>query len=151
MYVHGLLFKSEKLSYICLYHLAGKETPHEGTWKHSPSHNWFLIIFDLFPLLVLNSSHTLVLVCKWFHSLNINDIWSCEFWRINSKKLTDPECISNILTNHSLLTSLISHSLTQYPNSIPELNISDLSLGLHFWCIRNPLILGINIYPNKKS
>ncbi|KAG5591284.1 hypothetical protein H5410_041798 [Solanum commersonii] len=47
-----------------------------------------------------------------------------------------------------LLPILVGHHLTQYPDSIPELSISDLSLGLHFWCIGYPLILWFNIPPS---
>ncbi|KAG5586423.1 hypothetical protein H5410_046857 [Solanum commersonii] len=56
-----------------------------------------------------------------------------------------------IPTNHSLLTSLVGHHSTQHSDNIPELNICELSLWLHFWCIGDPLILGINISPGRTT
>ncbi|KAG5586826.1 hypothetical protein H5410_047260 [Solanum commersonii] len=53
-----------------------------------------------------------------------------------------------LMSSLSLLPSLVGHHLTQLPDSIPELSISDLSLGLHFWCIGYPLILWFNIPPS---
>ncbi|WMV08127.1 hypothetical protein MTR67_001512 [Solanum verrucosum] len=50
-----------------------------------------------------------------------------------------------------MLPSLVGNHVTQHPDNIPELIINDFSLGLHFCCIGDPLIMRINIPPSRTT
>lgn len=49
------------------------------------------------------------------------------------------------------MLTFVGHHLNQQQDNILELNITDLSLGLYFWCIGYPLIQKIIIFPSRKT
>lgn len=69
MHTHGLL-KGEEFFHLWLSQSRGKKRPHEGTFKHIPTQNWFPFS-PLFLLVVPYPRNTLELVCSQLHSINI--------------------------------------------------------------------------------
>lgn len=69
----------------------------------------------------------------------LNDTWPSKFWGI------DLWCISHILSNYSFCQALLVKIWFKIMIASQKSRLFDISSRLHFWCIRYPLILRINI------
>lgn len=141
--------KSETFSYLYLYHLTGKEIP-----KRALSNITQLTIGASLALLFFHKSYPfLATPFCWYETSSARSVstpcitsntFYCSSIMFSGSSVTFDHVKFGgfILKNSRISDVFVGHHLTQHAYSILELNISDLSLGLHFWCIGTPWSYG---------